>query len=442
MASTVRSLSVALEGSNDFGSLGSDGIPSASGLTFISVPCERDPIVISGEPVISERNDAKDGPYFVPPENDTVYNSSGNRVHRRTGQVVVRVDLTTIGSAPADYSANYLGYLLGAGFLTQVPSNNAKGDAVSSVTDVNTFTPSAAFNEADIGTLLSTTIAGRAEYSAITDHDFGGSTDVIKISPALSSTSFTTVRGLQTWYVPSRAATGTYTRSVAFRIDGNNFRMFAFGCVLESLSITLDNGRLMGEFTYQSAYITDDHGNAAGPDEPVYNEGQAPFFRGAYAIISNGSPASLTNGTGPEAQGRIALDAEDFSLTVTNTLTPLGHSNSILAMSNMEISDVNVELSLTLSTVNTNVTNDYLNRVVRQVLIGTGPVGNGLGCAIMLPAAMLTVDPNVYDVSGNDIVRQTLTYQQSRYAGDYSGENTLIYESNAGCSPFRLGLGV
>ena len=78
MASTVRSLSVALEGSGDFGSLGTDGIPSASGLTFISVPCERDPIVISGEPVISERNDAKDGPYFVPPENDTVYDGSGN----------------------------------------------------------------------------------------------------------------------------------------------------------------------------------------------------------------------------------------------------------------------------------------------------------------------------------------------------------------------------
>jgi hypothetical protein len=108
----------------------------------------------------------------------------------------------------------------------------------------------------------------------------------------------------------------------------------------------------------------------------------------------------------------------------------------------MEISDVTVELSLTLSSVNTTIANDHLNRVVRQVLVGTGPVGDGLGCAIMLPAGMLTVDPNIYDVSGNDIVRQTLTYQQSRYAGDYSGENTEIYESNAGCSPFRLGLGV
>lgn len=441
MASTIRSLSVALEGAGDFGSLGSNGIPDASGLTFVSIPCERDPIIISGEPIISERNDAKDGPYFVPPETDTVF-SSGSRVHRRTGQVVVRVDLTTIGSTPTDYSTNYLGYLLGAGFQTQIPSASAKVDTVSSVTDVNTFTPSSAFNEADIGTLLSTTIAGRAEYSAITDHYTGAGSDTVTMSPAVSSTSFTQVRGLQTWYVPSRTNTGTYQRSVAFRIDGVNFKTLAFGCVLESLNITLDNGRLMGEFTYQSAFITDDHDNATGPVEPSYNGGNAPFFRGAYTVISNGSPASLSNGTVGETQGRIALDAEDFSLTVTNTLTPLGHSNSVLAMSNMEISDVSVELSLTLSSVNTTIADDYLNRVVRQVLVGTGPQGDGLGCAIMLPAGMLTVDPNVYDVSGNDIVRQTLTYQQSRYAGDYSTESTAVYESNAGCSPFRLGLGV
>ena len=53
----------------------------------------------------------------------------------------------------------------------------------------------------------------------------------------------------------------------------------------------------------------------------------------------------------------------------------------------------------------------------------------------MLPAAMLTNDPSAYDVSGNDIVRQTLTYKQARYAGDVS-------EINAANSPFRLALGI
>ena len=432
MAVTHRSLSIAVESS--FGSLAaSTGLPSSSGLTFISIPCERDPIVIPGEAIVSERNDARDGSYNVPSEPDTVY-SSGSRVRRRTGQVVCRVDLTTIGSAASDYSANYLGYLLGAGFKTKVPS--VQSDTVTAV-DANTYTPTSAPAIADIGTLISSTINGRAEYSAMTDNA-DASSDVT-ISPALSSSSYTAIRGLQTWYTPSRTSTGDYESSVAFRIDGVNFRSEAFGCVLESLNITLDNGRLMGEFTFQAAYITDDHSSATGPVEPTYNSGSAPLFRGAYVVVSSTAPSSLTNATSGDKLGRTALDCEDFSLTYTNTLTPMGHSNSILAMSNMEISDVQVELSLTLSTVNTTIADDFFNRTVRQVLVGTGPQGEGQGCAIMLPAAMLTSDPSVYDVSGNDIVRQQLNYVQSRYAGDFS---TTAYEANAGNSPFRLGLGI
>ena len=38
-------------------------------------------------------------------------------------------------------------------------------------------------------------------------------------------------------------------------------------------------------------------------------------------------------------------------------------------------------------------------------------------------------------VSGNDIVRQTLTYKQSRFGGD-------VAETGAANSPVRIGLGV
>ena len=386
--------------------------------------------------VASERNDARDGSYFVPPEPDTVW-SGGSRVRRRTGQVVVRVDLTTIGTGADTYASNYLGHLLGAGLKNQLPSI-VDGDAASAITSVNQFTPTSSYAVADTGCLIGAELNGRAEYSAITDNDVGGD---VTVSPAFSAgfTGTPTLYSLATWYVPSRNDTGTKDHSLSFRVDGVNYRSYAYGCVLESLSISLDNGRLMGEFTYQAALIQDDHASAVGPIEPTYNAGSPPFFRGSYVVISDGSPASLSNGTVGETQGRIALDCEDFTMTLTNTLTPLGHSNSILAMSGMDISDVSVELSLTLSTVNTTIANDYFNRTVRQVIVGTGPIADGKGCAIMIPAAQLTNDPSAYDVSGNDIVRQQLTYQQSRYAGDFT---TAAYESNAGNSPFRLGLGV
>ena len=428
MAVTHRSLSVAVESS--FGSLrASTGLPDNSGLTYVSIPCERDPIIIPGEPVVSERNDARDGNYMLPPEPDTVWSGS-NRVRRRTGQVVCRVDLTTVGSSAETYAANYLGYLLGAGLKTKVPS--VLTDSVTAV-DVNTYTPTSAPAEADVGTLISTSLSGRAEYSAITDNA-DASSDVT-ISPAFSASSYSSVRGLQTWYLPGRTNTGEREHSLSFRIDGVNFRSYAYGCVLESMNITLDNGRLMAELTYQAALIQDDHASAVGPIEPTYNSGAPAFFRGAYVVASSTSPTSLTNASTGDTLGRLALDAEDFSLTLTNTLTPMGHSNSILAMSDMEISDVVVELTLTLSTVNATIKDDFFNRTVRQILVGTGPQGDGLGCAIMLPAAQLTVDPNAYDVSGNDIVRQQLTYQQSRFGGD-------VVESNAGNSPFRIGLGI
>tara|TARA_Y100000114_G_C11750352_1_gene323945 strand:+ start:91 stop:1383 length:1293 start_codon:yes stop_codon:yes gene_type:complete len=430
MTVTHRSIGVAVE--TAYASISTaTGRPDNSGLTYVSIPCERDPIIIAGEPVASERLDARDGNYNLPPEPDTMYNG-GSRVRRRTGQVVVRVDLTTIGTAANNYTSNYLGYLLGAGFKTRVPTNPS--DTVSSIANTNTYAPTAAPAEADVGTLLGAELSGRAEYSAITDNDEGGS---VKVSPAFSAafTGTPTIRHLQTWYMPGRDLTGTREHSLSFRVDGVNFRSYAYGCVLESLNISLDSGRLMAEFTYQAAVIQDDHGTAGGPIEPVYNTGAAQLFRGAYVVASSTSPTSLSNATSGDTLGRTQLAAEDFSLSVTNTLTPLGHSNDLAAMSGMEISESTVELSLTLSTVNTTINEDYFNRTVRQILVGTGPIGDGLGCAIMLPAAMLTNDPSVYDVSGNDIVRQSLTYQQSRFGGD-------VVETNAANSPFRIGLGI
>ena len=430
MSVTHRSLSIAPEGST-FGSLDSTtGLPSTSGLTFISIPCERDPIVIYGEPIASERNDARDGSYGLPPEPDTVF-SSGARVRRRTGQVNLRLDLTSIGTTANNYDTNYLGYLLGAGF--QTAKHTITSDTPSAVGSNNLFTPTLTNTDYSIGALLGCDIAGRAEYTAVTDNDESGD---IAISPALSNLqTSTTLRALQTWYPGSRAQTGNKVDSVAFQVEGVDFKTICFGCVLETVSISLDNGRVMADLTYQSACIQDDHSSAVAPVEPSYNAGSPPFFRGSYVVVSSDSPTSLTNATAGDKLARTTLDCEDFTLTITNTLTPLGHSNSILAMSEMEISDVDVELTLTLSSPSTTLNSDYFNRKIRQVLVGTGPVADGKGCAFMLPAAYLVNDPSQYDVSGNDIVRQTLTYKQSRFGGD-------VAETGAANSPVRIGLGV
>ena len=426
MAVTHRSIGVAVESS--FGSLApSTGLPEKT-LIYESMPVERDPVVIYGEVIASERNDTRDGPYGMPPEPDTVY-SSGSRVQRRTGSVELRLDLTSVGAGVANYDSNYLGKLLGGGFLTA--KHSVTTDTASAVSDVNTFTPSTTSTNYAIGNLIGVDYNGRAEYSAVTANDVSGE---VTISPAVSNTSAisSVIQMLQTWY-PSR--TGTTTHSLSFRVDGVNFRTFVWGAVLESIAISLDNGRLMADLVYQAACIQDDHASFSGPIEPVYNSGAPALFRGAYVVVSTTAPTSRTDATTGDTLARRALDCESFTFTITNTLTPKGRSNSILAMSGMDVSDVNVECSLILSTVDTTLNDDYYNRQLRQVLIGTGPVGNGLGCALMIPAGYLTTDPSKYDVSGNDIVRQTLNYAQSRFGGDVSN-------SGAGNSPVRIGLTV
>ena len=100
MAVTHRSIGVVAESS--FGSLvASTGLPDKT-LTYESMPVERDPVIIYGEVIASERNDTRDGPYGMPPEPDTVY-SSGSRVQRRTGSVELRLDLTSVGAGVNDY---------------------------------------------------------------------------------------------------------------------------------------------------------------------------------------------------------------------------------------------------------------------------------------------------------------------------------------------------
>lgn len=430
MSVTHRSISVATE--STFGSIdASSGLPANGALSFISLPCEKDPIVIYGDIIVNERSEARDGPHGLPPEPDTVY-SAGSRVQRRTGQVQITMDFTTVGSVANTYASTGLGMLLNAGFLTSLPlftsADTVTGD------DVNFFTPTTTNTNYKIGGLVGSIIAGRCEYAGITSNNRGGA-GKIGVSPAFSDEP-STIYPMQTWYTPTLTSSGQVTSSLCFRIDGVNFRTYAYGCKLVSLNISVTNGRLLGQFTFQSALIQDDHANASGPIEPVVLSGATQHFRNAYAVVSSPVTYSRTNvvGTTGEELDRIALDAEGFTFNIVNTLTPKGFSNNILTMSDMEVTNLDVECSLTLSSVKTDLIDDFKNRVVRQVLIGTGPIGNGQGMALLIPAGYLTVDPNKYDVSG-EIVKQTLTYKQTRFGGD-------VGTTQPANTPIRLALGI
>jgi len=287
-----------------------------------------------------------------------------------------------------------------------------------------------------LGTLISTVFNNVATYSQVTSNNRSGTGD-IGFSPSFPSNSYTSINPMQNYYPASRNQSGDYTSSLCFRIDGVNFRSYAYGCVLESLSISPDNDRLMLDMTFRSPLIQDDHTNAQGLFEAVYLGGTPPSFRGCEVVTSTTSPSSLVNkvgNIGDELTRSVLSDVETFTFSVTNTLTPILSSINILGMSNMEISNIDTTLELTLSTVNTLVKDDFFNRTCRNYMVGSGPVGEGQGFAISIPAGYMTQDPSKYDVSG-EIVKQVLTIKPTRYAGDTG-------EAESGNTPFKMGFGI
>ena len=192
----------------------------------------------------------------------------------------------------------------------------------------------------------------------------------------------------------------------------------------------------MGDFTFQAAHIEDDHGSASGPIEPVANNGATPHFRSCYVVVSDGAVTSRTDisGDNGDEKGRVSFDVSELSATITNTLTPVGQTSSLIGMSDMEVSDQTVEINLTLDSANTTISNDFRDAVVRDLLIGTGPVGDGQGMAISVPGAYLTVDPLIRKIDG-EIVQQSLPYAASRFGGDAG-------TGDAGGTPLRIGLGL
>jgi hypothetical protein len=302
----------------------------------------------------------------------------------------------------------------------------------------NRFTPTAAASF-KLGGLMGIELDGRAEYAHITSTNAGGAGDIgysPELSRALNTTAPDVVRLLETWFVARGSNSGSVNSSVAFRVDGVGVRSYAFGCKLESLNITIDGGRLMGDFVFQAAHIYDDHGSASGPIEPTTLTGSTPHFRSCYLRLSSTASTSRTTVAGPTGDelDKIDLAVSEFDLTITNTLTPVGSSSSLIGMSDMEVSDVVVECNITVDTPNTAIANDFRDGVIRSLLVGSGPVGAGQGMALNVPGAYLTVDPQIRQIDG-EIVQQRLTYSASRFGGD--GGST-----DAANSPFRLALGI
>jgi hypothetical protein len=421
--STKHIASIKVKKETSFGSLSATtNLPDSTIFaTGIQLEAERADLQTYGEIAMNERAEARSGFYQLPPEPETVLDGAGIVQQRRTGTL----SFSMVYRGGGDFNALGNGYD-GSAISWLLESGLEAGDSPALVANYdNVVTASATANDFTgtgtgkfrVGDIIAFDLNGKREYSAITEIT-AGVNDTIYYSPQFSQQlqANDTIRTVRTEF----GLDADVGASVAFQVDGDDWRTNAYGCRMESVEFSLTGKRLMLTFTFQCALLQSDN-SAASPGDPFRLRGKVAHFFPSEVVVSAAVPKPVLGAAPAAADFRLArgdtFDVDEFTCTISNSLAPRGYSESILGMSDLEVTDRTVEVNLTLSVPSSVVADDFKNQVERQLVVGFGPTGAGNGLCLFLPSGVLRTDPNLRDLGG-DIVRQVLTYVPGLWNGD------------------------
>lgn len=425
-SATIKSMGISPE--SGFGNLDSNGIPDGTGLTYVSMEIARAGIDTADEIPQNERLDARAASYELPPEPDTAW-ESGARIQMATGTITIEMPYRGIGTPAAPFLETknlQLGIMLSSVLSRMVAT--AVSDAPSGAVGVNEFTPGVLGNLSG-GQIFGLLINNRAEYSAVTDKP----ANVIH-SPALSAGAQPgdTLRLADTYYIDDCFAHGD---SFALRLDGCDFRRYAMGCRLQSLSLTLAGRQLRWTAVIQSQFIYNDNANAATVD-PQLPAGQIAHLLESYVVMSN----SPVNGvTAPAQSGRTTLQLNTFDATLTFGLGNKGTSENAMGVAEIEPFSFTAEITMNASIFNATPEDSFWEQGLYELMIGFGPLvgvgGTPLGgVALYIPAALMSNDVGRFNVAGEELVTYDYNFKAG---GPWTGD---VQTAGAAGSIFRIGL--
>ena len=408
------------------------------------------------------REDARASPYALPSEPVTML-SGGTPVQRRQGSLTVGGPLRTIGAAD---TAPYGGYTTsGAASAAQatpfgalLSSCMARADAVTgsrtetisatAATTANTrylMTGGAgagsALNEGDLFKIDRTAGGGalqRVECAAVTSEIASGADTWVYLTPGMTTdpTTAEVVRRMCTWYpaigLSGITDAGFVTAAAQIRMHGGRMAWLN-GIVASKFRIFSNGGRVDWEATLDARIIQD--ADAGAPVNPARMEGAVAHALGAYAVI--GSVIDRATGF-PTEQGYAGtlMNLASFDLTFTPTLAFDSRSDDLAGAANVEITNWDAELVVTMtphSTLYTNIRDMFLTQQERNVCIGFGPVGQGNGGCIWMGAAVPQGDALISEgENGRQVV--TVTYKPGLW--DYDAVGGV----GATDTPLRIGL--
>lgn len=438
--SHIRSLRVIREAS--FGSLNASGVPDHTifdGSEAV-IEIDRGTINIYGAHPQNERDDIRSGFHGIPADPETVVDNSGSPIQRLTGQIQLDVTFKSIGTEDPDDVP--LLWLLASG-LTPLGADPTNAEVTVETGGVaGSFVVADAVAEADLPTggmiAYMPTGAQAAAFAQVVEKASAGGDTTVEYSPLLPETLATdaVIRSCATFgSLPGRPLGS----SLAFRVNIDGGEQAVFGARMSAFTLNSDGRRLRGQITLDFAIAQTAHGSATQA-----RIARAPFRpAGGHVLHTLRAEVSLsdiieTAANAPRVGGRNVICVDEWSVTVTNTLTPVLCWGSILGMTEMEVTERSSEVSLTLSTPNTTIAADYLNRRHRTLAMSFGPAP---GMGLIIPAAYLTADPNLRDLGG-DLVRQVLTYREGLPLLVAPTAAEAISGDHLANSPILLGFGL
>lgn len=410
--SHIRSCRIIQEAS--FGSLDTEtGLPDRTifdGVDDLAFDVDRASVSVFGEHPQNERDDIRSGFHGIPADPETIVDANGDPVQRRTGQITLEVTIRSIGTEDPDDVP--LLWAIGSGMTPLGYPTNAEVTVETGGT-AGSFVVADAVAAADLPTggmiaYVPATV-GNAAFAQIVEKASDSTDTTVEYSPLLPATLATSdvIRTVATFgSLPGRALDS----SVAMRFDGHGWRAYAWGCRMVSLALAGDNRRLRGTIVLEAAIIQTAHDEVSG----TTNMSARPWRpAGGQVLHTLGSEVTLSDviegaANAPRVGGRNVLCVDDWSVTITNTLSPITCWGGILGMTDRDVTDRMCEVSLTLSTPAPAVSDAYLNQSHRTLALSWGPAP---GMGLILPAAYLTADPQSRDLGG-DLVRQVLNYRE------------------------------
>lgn len=439
-----KTISVARETAGFANINAATGLPWDDGLTYYALRARSvEGLETPGEWVVTESEEARDGPYMEPGEVDVKVELDGDQVPYRKGEVTVSSFYRGPGdgSVVASLNAHPLYIISQSGFAVEADDAQGNHDVIDNQVDANNFEPTTV-TRFNAGNLIAFEHDGTMRGALVSKVTVAGDPDDrVRFTPSLSGgdepADAGTVRVCKQLFAAMGQYMGSVGYSIALQVETATTLTKCYGGRLKTWKLSIDGNKVVIETTIYFPFIIDDHENAAAPASMACQPGQAARV-GACPVISTADSPDCTPVAGVALTGSdLSVIAQSISITVENELAlddDLQTCDAVVRLpADIEITDTQVTVEFELAGNDETFKTLAVDRDHRMLVFAFGPFAEGTGMVVAVPAAVMR-DPGKVGIT-----KRITTRSVSMGAGRYVGDDGTGSATNASNAPLKIG---